>query len=170
MATERFTPSLFDKLTGGSSSKVGAEERRPASSRVFLVPRVDRYGERDARDAIRRDLFWLFNTSNLVASIDLSEMPEVERSVLNFGVPDLAGKAANRREFEQRARDLRTSIRAFEPRLDPATLDIEVQPNPGREDAVTFVVRSDIASSLEPLPVQYKTDIDVDTGAALVRD
>lgn len=169
MATERFTPSLFDKLTGGTSSG-GDDGRRTTTSRVYLVPRIDRFGERAAREAVRRDLGWLFNVVGLAAAVDLTAMPEVERSVLNYGVPDLAGKAASRRELEQRARDLRTAIRTFEPRLDPATLDVEVQPTSERDDAITFLIRSDIVSPIEPLGVQYRTDIEVDTGAASVRD
>jgi len=63
------------------------------------------------REAVRRDLEALFNTERLQAeylltdhehatiqnlSIDLEDFPQVQRSVLNFGVPAFAGKNAGR--------------------------------------------------------------------------
>ena len=178
MAEVRFLPSLFDKLTSdvdpsrrrdeGTGS--GEGERSAGPFRFYTVPRVDRYGASAARNVLRRDLGWLFNTISLDSTVDLSDTPEVQRSVLNYGVPDLTGKTTTRRVLEQRARELRTAIRSFEPRLSPDLLDVEVARTNERENSVTFVVRSHILSSVQPLPVEYKTDVEVDTGSASVRD
>lgn len=170
---DRFRPSLFDKLTAP------VEQSRATMSvdgavaggafRFYTVPRIDRYNPGAVRSVLLRDLGWLFNTASIAADLDLSEVPEVRTSVLNFGVPDLAGKSNSRRLLEQRARELRSAIRAFEPRLATDRLDVEVAQTPETDNAVTFVVRSDVISSLQPLPVEFKTDVELESGAATVR-
>jgi type VI secretion system protein ImpF len=175
---ERFTPSLFDKLTSdvdparrvSESARTGETPAVGGAFRFYTVPRLDRYTSRAVRAVLLRDLGWLFNTAHLAASVDLSDTPEVATSVLNFGVADLAGKSNTRRVQEQRARDLRAAIRAFEPRLATDRLDVEVASAAERENAVTFVVRTEVVSTLQSLPVEFKTDVELETGAALVRE
>ncbi|MGJ3627060.1 hypothetical protein AB5I41_09315 [Sphingomonas sp. MMS24-JH45] len=100
---------MFDKLTAP------VEETRATMSvdgavaggafRFYTVPRLDRYNPGAVRSVLLRDLGWLFNTASIAIDVDLSETPEVRTSVLNFGVPDLAGKSNSRRLLEQRARE-----------------------------------------------------------------
>lgn len=171
----RFIPSLFDKLTGGTSPsrRSDASETSPAiggAYRFATAVRLDRFDGRAARAVLLRDLNWLFNTINLEASVDLSDVQHVRTSVLNYGVSDLAGKSSGRRALESRARELRAAVRQFEPRLAGDRLDVEVVQAAERDNAVTFVVRSDVVSSLQPLPVEFKTEVNFETGSASVRD
>jgi len=76
---ERLQPSLLDRLTDDEpDSKQESRERR-----VLSLPRL--------REAVLRDLAWLFNTTHLAVAEDLSNYPYVARSVLNFGMPELTG-------------------------------------------------------------------------------
>ena len=100
MTGSRYNTSLFDKLTAGaqfSSAKTADANARGIleSLREFIAPNADQFGEGPLRDAIRRDVSWLLNTASLEAAIDLTNYPQVATSVLNFGVPELAGKATN---------------------------------------------------------------------------
>jgi type VI secretion system protein ImpF len=85
-------------------------------------------------------------------------------------VPDLAGKTSHPRAILNRARDIRDAIRAFEPRLDPKRLEVEPITSTERENAVTFVIRGDITAAVQALPVEYKTDVEIDTAAVILRD
>ena len=79
---ERLQPSLLDRLTDDEPDR--AVESR--DKRVLSPYRL--------RESVRRDLSWLFNTTNLASSLDLERFPQVESSTLNFGLPDLTGRTA----------------------------------------------------------------------------
>lgn len=179
MAGPRLTPTIFDKLLSNLEleglrdsdfSDRSIAEMNRSTLRFYTVPRVERFNEAAMRVTVQRELNWLLNTTNLAAVQDLTPYPEVQRSVLNYGVPDLAGKAVQQRGLQRRAKEIREAIRTFEPRLNPSGLEVEVADVGGRETAVTYVIRSDIVSAVQAMPVEFKTEIDIDTGAAAVRD
>ena len=80
---ERLQPSLLDRLTDDSPN-----ERHESRDKHVISPAR-------LRECVRRDLTWLLNTTNLAALEDLDEHPQVARSVLNYGMPDLAGHIAS---------------------------------------------------------------------------
>ena len=82
----------------GSPTTSRTRSRSRASARVMSKSRL--------RQAVLRDLAWLFNATRLEAVADLANAPYVRRSVLNFGLPALSGQdglVARRRR--PRARD-----------------------------------------------------------------
>jgi len=90
--------------------------------------------------------------------------------VLNYGVPDLAGKTLTKRVVQARAREIRDAIRAFEPRMDPKRLDVEPLTEVEKENAITYVIRGDVTAAVQAMPVEFKTDIEVDTASVTVRE
>ena len=72
---------------------------------------------RRLRDYVCRDVAALLNCANLEAVTDLDAYPHVQSSVLNFGMPSLAGKAARSADPQQIAAAIEAAIRRFEPRL-----------------------------------------------------
>src|SRR6202020_2094407 len=117
----------------------------------------------------RADLSWLLITANFGADEDLTPYPEVRTSVLNYGVPDLAGKTLTKRVIQGRAREIRDAIRAFEPRLDPRRLEVEAVSETEKENAVTYVIRGDVTAAVQAMPVEFRTDIEVDTASVTFR-
>jgi type VI secretion system protein ImpF len=172
----RLNPTLFDKLVGGLELEGLIDQDSGGSSvsrdtmRSYSVPRLERFTEEALRTTVRRELAWLLNTTNLNSVVDLSPYPHVATSVLNYGVPDLAGRTLSRRVILQRARDIRAAIRTFEPRIDETTLVVEPSEDRERENATTFLVRGDVRSAVRALPVQFRTDVEADTAAVTVRD
>lgn len=171
----RVNPTLFDKLAGGIQIDGLIEEHGgPASGREamrhYVIPNIDRFNEDALRLTVRRELAWVLNTTNLESSIDLTHHPLVKRSVLNYGVPDLAGKSISRRAIEQRAKDIREAIRAFEPRIDETTLVVEPLATPERENSVTYLIQGDVRSAVRALPVKFRTDVENDTASVVVRE
>src|SRR6266581_8174395 len=102
-AKERLQPSLLDRLTDDEPDK--RQESR--DKRILSPARL--------RDSVRRDLTWLFNSVNLAATVDLDDYPQVQRSTLNYGLPDLAGHTASSIDKAALERRLRQAIWEFEP-------------------------------------------------------
>lgn len=176
MATRpRINPTIFDKLVADTEMP-GLHDDTPASDitretmQRYSVARLERFNEEALRSTVRREIAWLLNTVNLGAAIDLEPYPEVQSSVLNYGVPDFAGKPLSHRAIMQRARDIRNAILQFEPRMDEASLIVEATDNIERENAITFIIRGDVTSAVNAMPIQIKTDIEADSAAVTVRD
>ena len=169
---------MFDKLVANleleglreNDSVTDAKEASRSTMRFYTVPRIARFNEAALRSTVRRELNWILNTTHLAAVVDLADYPEVKTSVLNFGVPDLAGKALTPRVIQERSRQIAAAITAFEPRMEPKTLEVEPLRTIERENAVTFVIRGDITAAVQAMPVEFKTDIELDTASVILRE
>ena len=81
---ERLQPSLLDRLTDD-------DRERKQESRLDRVLSPSRL-----RECVRRDLAWLFNTTNLAClKTEMEEYPLVAQSTINYGLPDLTGHTAS---------------------------------------------------------------------------
>ena len=157
---ERLQPSLLDRLTDDEPHK--AEESR--EKRVISATRL--------RECVTRDVAWLLNCVNLGSEEDLAEHPEVARSVLNFGIPDLTGSALSGVDVSVLQRQIRAAIVAFEPRLTAGTLEVTVLADDKRMDrqALVFNITSDMWAQPIPLRLYLKTEVDLETGAFQVSE
>lgn len=178
---QRLTPTLFDKLVADtkmsglrkSEAKIAEAETSDVSSEVFKycsVPQLERFNEAALRMTIRREIAWLLNTVNYDSGGALDAYPEVQTSVINYGVPDLAGQIHDRRTVVQRARDIRKAIRAFEPRIEPQTLAVEAVETREKVNTVTYLIKGDITASAGAMPVKFRTDIDADDASVEVSE
>lgn len=169
-------PTLFDKLVAGNEiggmrgEEIDAAEERRDALRFLSVPAIERFNETALRATVRRELAWLLNTTNLAASVDLDAFPQVQTSVINYGVPDLAGKSLSSRAVLRRAREIRDAIRTFEPRIEPTTLNVEMAATVERENSLTFVIHGDVRSAVRAVPIKLRTDVEADSAAVTVRD
>lgn len=169
-------PTLFDKLVadheigGMRGTELESVEERRETLRYFSVPQIERFNEAALRSTVRRELAWLLNTTNLAAVVDLEPYPQVRTSVVNYGVPDLAGRAVTSRLIHQRAKDIRAAIQAFEPRIEKSSLEVTATRKVERENAITFLIEADVRSAVRAIPVKFRTDVEIDTAAATVRD
>ncbi|MGE5152369.1 MAG: type VI secretion system baseplate subunit TssE, partial [Rhodospirillaceae bacterium] len=109
---EQLQPALLDRLT----------DEEPD---MKLEPRVQRViSKRQMRQAVLRDLAWLFNCTRLDAHMDAAAFPNARRSVINFGLPALAGETATSVDIADLERGIRQAILDFEPRILPGTLQV----------------------------------------------
>jgi type VI secretion system protein ImpF len=173
----RINPTLFDKLVADldfddvrDDPKVEGQVSRAATRRLYPILKIERFNEAALRATVLRELNWILNTTHLGAIQNLKPYPEVATSVLNYGVPDMAGKLLQRRAVENRAREIKQAIRRFEPRIAPQRLDVTATAKDAKPNAVTFVIRADVTSAVMALPVEFKTDVEIDTGAATLRE
>ncbi len=118
------------------------------------------------RRSVLRDLANLLNTPNHSNNEGISRLPEVAESVLNYGKPDLTGKAASTLRPRELEVDLALAIKRFEPRILPDSLVVRVIP--GVNKAAPNLVGFEIHGLLwaNPLPEQFQiaTEIDLETG------
>lgn len=157
---ERLQPSLLDRLTDDEpGQKVESREKR-----VISASRL--------RDCVTRDIAWLLNCVNLGSHESIEDYPEVARSVVNFGIPDLTGATVAGLDAADLQRQLRDAIVAFEPRLTPTTLQVTVQSDSDRMDrrSLTFRIDSEMWAQPIPLNLYLKTELDLETGGVNVSE
>jgi type VI secretion system protein ImpF len=157
---ERLQPSLLDRLTDAAP-----EQRRESLDQQALTMQ-------QLRQAVLRDLAWLLNTTNLVATDDLNDFPRIAASTLNFGVPGFAGLVAAAERVSSLESAIATAIRNFEPRIRPDSL--RVRAREAHEDHAVPTLVFDIQGELwaQPVPQQLflETSIDIETRLAVVTD
>ena len=158
--TERLQPSLLDRLTDEAPD----EQSESRSRRVISMNRL--------RSLVRRDLAWLLNTGHMEALQDLSDFPEVQRSVLNYGMPDLSGAAVSGLASDQIERMVKTAILTYEPRILTNSLDIrsQVSPENMNRNAIVFEIVGQLWAQPMPAELFLKTEMDLETGDVEVVD
>lgn len=155
---ERLQPSLLDRLTDHARDTT----REPASAWIIDVPRL--------RQIIQRDLRWLLNTANLAAGQDLSEYPHVARSVLNYGISDISGAIARPGRASDICQAIRRAIEAFEPRLLPESLHIDMrQDQAGTGAVIAFDIRAELWAEPVPIDLYLRTALDITTGEVTLK-
>jgi len=125
---------------------------------------------RRLRDYVCRDLSALLNCANLDAIEDLDSYPQIQSSVVNFGMPSLAGRAARAADPLRIAAAIELAIQRFEPRLS----EVRVTPEMGEEGNETHVLAFRIDAQLwgqvAPQQLVLRTSIDVDSGNVSLAD
>jgi type VI secretion system protein ImpF len=157
---DQLQPALLDRLTDDEPDKK-------------LEPRMQRViSKRRLRDAVLRDLAWLFNTTRLDPNMDAATLPNARRSVINFGLPALSGQTASTIEVPDLERAIRQAILDFEPRILPESLRVRALETAGLDHH--NVIGVEISGQLwaQPLPLELlvRTEIDLETGQVEVAD
>lgn len=115
------------------------------------------------KSSLLRDLEWLLNTRQTIEPAGASH-PEVQRSVYQFGLPDLTSLAAGSDAARRRLlRQVEDAIQAFEPRLSRVRVTAaEDAPGGGRE--VRFTVEGVLQMEPEPERVMFDTVLETSSG------
>jgi type VI secretion system protein ImpF len=158
---ERLQPALLDRLTDEEPDR----EQEPRERRVMTKSRL--------RQAVLRDLAWLFNATRLESTVDLSGLGEVRRSVINFGLPALSGRAASSLDVAALERAIRQAIIEYEPRILASTLQVTALLEPRSLDhhnVIGVEIRSELWAQPVPLELLVRTEIDLETGKVQIAD
>jgi type VI secretion system protein ImpF len=155
---DRLQPSLLDRLTDDEPS----EKQESRDKRVMSL--------RKLREAVIRDLAWLLNTSDFTSAADLTDYPLVAASVLNYGMPAMAGYTVSSVNLPVIERLLKQSIINFEPRILAKSLKVKivVAENEMNHNAMNFDIEGELWAQPVPLRLLLKTEIDLETGAVTV--
>lgn len=151
---ERLQPSLLDRLTDDHPD----QKTEPRDARVIDMRRL--------RDIIRRDLSDLLNAGNLESVDDIDRYPNVQRSVLNYGVEKVAGEFSTEERALLIRRAMRDAIERFEPRINRSTLEIVVREreDKSRGATITFDIRAEMWAQPVPLELYLRSEVDLTSG------
>lgn len=156
----RLRPSLLDRLTD-----LHPHDRKQ-------VPNEYTVSEIELKEQVRRDLTWLFSTTQMAADRALDPYPHVKSSVLNFGLRGLTGTLLSSITPEKLKREVQEVIEIHEPRLLPNSLKIDVYADYSRHGRSALVIRIEADLWAEPVPLSLllRTEIDVETGTVQVEE
>lgn len=147
-------------IRDGDGERVIASRRSTATRRRALP-------ESALRLLLADDLTGLLNTINLSSSAPelIEGLGAVEKSVLNYGLRDLADRTIDETlKIDAIREELTAALRDYEPRLLQHSLRIE-RDRDGEDDlTVRFVVRADMRADPVPASVEFVTEVERDTG------
>lgn len=121
------------------------------------------------RREVARDLDALLNTIALESTVDMTDAPQVRRSILNFGLPDIALRTIDETAVDQIPGEIRDAILHFEPRIGRDSLRIERDRQvEAHELKVRFLIRAELICHPVHVPVEFVADV-VETGKILIK-
>ncbi|MCU7945885.1 MAG: type VI secretion system baseplate subunit TssE, partial [Candidatus Thiodiazotropha sp. (ex Cardiolucina cf. quadrata)] len=127
---------------------------------------------RRLRQMVLRDLASLLNTTNLATTEDLAPYPEVERSVLNYGLSELSGHLVSGMDLNRLERMVRQAVQNFEPRILPQTVKVRSIRDTGKEshNRLMFEIEGQLWAVPTPSHMLIKTQIDLEEGGVTLSD
>jgi type VI secretion system protein ImpF len=158
---------------------VQLEQQRVFELRQHHVISVERL-----RECVLRDLSWLFNTTSLECGETLEDtpgtadyprlddFPAAAASVINFGIPALAGKLGSGLDLEVLEREVLEAIHNFEPRLrrDSVRVRAALEAERMEQNTLTFEIEAELWGEPLPLRLLLRTIIDLEDGSATVSE
>ena len=114
----------------------------------------------------------MLNTCHGAATEDFGPYPNVAKSVLNYGIPDLTGKTVSGLDLHEIERELRQAILDFEPRILARSLQVrgQISSNRWTRNALSFEIQGEIWSYPVPERLSLRTELNVETGAVTLRE
>ena len=153
MMSERLQPSLLDRLTDEDPGN----QTETRDARVIDIRRL--------REIVQRDLSWLLNTNNSETWIDPVRYPLAARSVLNYGVREVAGDFAAKDRAQLIRKSISLAIESFEPRIRRGSTHVDIRTeNVSRDTIISFDIRADMWAEPIPIELYLRSSVDVTTG------
>lgn len=111
------------------------------------------------------DLTALLNTIDLASSIDLRGLPEVSRSILNYGMPDVTHLTSQEVGIDKIRDQLATALKIYEPRINPDTLHVDKQIlTDDVNQRVRFAVSGEMFFSPLDVAVEFVAELEINSG------
>ena len=159
-SNENLQPSLLDRLTDERRDKT----KESVSQQVL--------SHQQYKEAVIRDLAWLLNTVSMDSVFDLSSYPEINRSVLNYGMPDISGHTSASVDTTHLQKELKSAIYRFEPRIIPNSLKVKVHSDPDvmSHNSLVFEIEGVVFGHPMPFPVLLRSELDLECGEFTVTE
>jgi type VI secretion system protein ImpF len=151
---ERLQPSLLDRLTD-----LHPEKSKESGSQQSM-------SQSQFKAAVIRDLGWLLNSVALDVCMDLDRYPEVQKSVLNYGLPDLSGHTSATIDVRSVEKSIRAAIHQYEPRIIRNSLDVKVHSSADEmsHNSLVFEIMGEVFGQPSPFQVVLKSKLDLECG------
>lgn len=151
---ERLQPSLLDRLTDLKPTVIKESSSQQSMSQTQF------------KEAVIRDLGWLLNSVALDVCVDLHKYPEVRRSVLNYGLPDMSGHTSSNVDIMTIENSIKSAIQLFEPRLIRNSLKVKIHSNPDEmsHNSLVFEIAGAVFGQPSPFQVVLKSELNLECG------
>jgi type VI secretion system protein ImpF len=170
----RLSPPLMYAFRGAHEArdaKTKLDLRDEAGERVIAGRRTavrTAITEPTLRREVARDLDSLMNTIAMESSENLERFAYVRKSILNFGLPDIAHRSIDDVGVQDIAEEIRAALIHYEPRLIPETIRVrKASEIDEAELKVRFVVRADLLCEPLNVPVEFVADLELDSGSIM---
>ena len=160
-AQEYLQPSLLDRLIDNAPDERSESDEKRTLTRQAL------------RQAVLRDLGWLFNASAQSSALNEKRYPHVAESVLNYGLPMLSGQFTSSVQRVSMEQALKRAIAQFEPRILRHTLEVELVMEGSPLDShncIGLTVRGMLWAQPVPLEFLMRSRIDLEEGRVNIEE
>jgi type VI secretion system protein ImpF len=158
---------VFRAAAERGDSKDGRATYRDGDREISQRSKERREGttEETLRRHLSQDMASLMNTISLDASVDLTDYPYIQKSIINYGFSDLSALSDKAFATGEMARFIRDTLIRHEPRLIPGTIEINV--NRDAESVtqrLTFDISADMVASPVDVPLDFVAEVDLGAG------
>lgn len=137
-------------------------ERVIASRRVTTRAPIS---ESDLRKLVNSDLVALMNTTCLDAAEDLTEVPNVRGSILNYGFPDLSWRTIDENSVSEIGREIELTLGNFEPQLARGSIKVKRDDTVKSEELrLRFLVKAELRAQPVNVQMDFIAEVELDSG------
>ncbi|MDD2058597.1 type VI secretion system baseplate subunit TssE [Pseudomonas sp. GD03860] len=145
-----FTSTLLERLSADDTPSVYSPGRASKS---------------EVLDKLRVDLGMLFNASGLFPAPGRDIPPYVARSVLNYGIGNIAGKTLSSLEPNVLEKRIRQAIAAFEPRIVRHSLHItRLNRSHASTPQIEFAIQGELRDVANVYPFVFRSAWNTESG------
>lgn len=153
----------FDKRDANKHEDVRVDGERVVSDRGSLRRRGAE--ESLLKQDLAIDLAALLDTIDLGSAVDISDMPFVTKSVLNFGLADLTSISVGSASEATIGENLKTALLEHEPRLSRDSLTVErVRVEDEAQQRIRYKVSADLICKPLDIPIEFVAEVDGTSG------
>ena len=166
---QRLSPPLrqvFRAAFAARDSRLAVDARNEEGERIVASRRANArtaITEQALKREVSLDLEMLMNTVAFEASSDLTGLPLVRRSILNYGLPDIGARTIDEASVAMIAGEVRAALQIYEPRLDPRTITVTRDETVKDGLRIRFGVHAELLCDPVAVPVEFVADIDTET-------
>lgn len=125
--------------------------------------------EQTLRMHVQDHLATLMNTIRLDAAVDLDDAPNVKRSVVNYGFPDLSSLTIKELNSRDMLQTIRSALEDHEPRLVPGSLAVRMDTIEVNAQArVAVHLTADLIADPADVAVEFSADVDTGSGKVIL--
>jgi type VI secretion system lysozyme-like protein len=126
--------------------------------------------ERQLKEDIFENIDMLFNSRSHAGTEDLKDYEDVENSVLGYGISDFCGRQSSTSSREALRAHIFKQIELFEPRLDPASINIELLDAKGGDaTSMEFRIGGIIRTKDVKQEISFISKLNLESGNAELR-
>lgn len=120
------------------------------------------------RAQVWRDLEHLLNTVAMESTVkEIRKMEHVRRSIINFGLPDIAHRSIDELLGSDRVieREMELALRTYEPRLIAGSISVKLDKAVDTLGLkVRFIVRADLSCRPVDIPLEFTAEVESVSG------